>query len=178
MVPKDTRRRHTVLDATYRGAILDPSGKYRLWLWRSLTQNVQSACAWVLNNPSIADGQTDDPTVRRAWAFTRDWGYDSMVFVNTNPYRSTNPSAAGEPPEYIQAINDKWLREVMMSCQMVVCGWGDKANPKLTGRAVRIMHEIGPLHALRITMSGNPQHPLYLPGNLTPTLWSPEKWLH
>lgn len=165
-------------EAKYRGAMLSSDGLYRLWLWRALSTNVQRACAWILNNPSTADGESDDPTVRRAWGFTRAWGYDGMIFANVNPFRATNPKDAKSPPEIIQLANDDWLREAMRVTQLVVCGWGDKANPVLAERAVHVMHMLGPLHALRITKQGNPQHPLYLPGNLTPQLWRPAKWLH
>lgn len=163
---------------TYRGAVVSDCAGYRMWLWRSRFERVRRAVAWVLNNPSTADADNDDPTVRRAWAFSTSWGYDSMIFVNTNPHRSTNPKLARVPPESVLEANDDWLRHAITGVETVICGWGDKANPDLARRAVRVMHSLGPLHALRITKAGSPQHPLYLPGNLTPTLWNPERWLH
>lgn len=167
-----------VAEAAYRGAMISGDGLYRLWLWRAISTQVQRSCAWVLNNPSTADGIEDDPTVRRAWVFSRTWGYDGMIFVNVNPFRATDPKSAKTPPDVIQQANDEWLCEAMRVTQLVVCGWGDKANPGLAERAVHLMHSRGPLHALRVTKQGNPQHPLYLPGNLTPQPWRPEKWLH
>jgi len=171
-------RRHTVLrpEAPFAGAYI--TGDYRTWLWRSRFAHVKRAIGWVLNNPSTADGEHNDPTVAKAWAFSTAWGYDSMVFVNTNPYRSTDPKLAKMPPEEVLVQNDEWLRTIMTSTLMVVCGWGDKANPELARRAVIVMHELGPLHALKVTKSGNPGHPLYLPGDLKPTLWNPDKCLH
>lgn len=140
--------------------------------------HIRRAVAWVLNNPSTADGKHNDPTVAKAWTFTTSWGYDSMIFVNTNPYRSTDPKAARMPSELALRANDAWLAHAMKHSQLTVCGWGDKANPELAKRALLVVHALGPVHALRITKQGNAQHPLYLPGNLTPTIWNPEKWLH
>lgn len=149
-----------------------------MWLWRSLRPVTERVCAWVLNNPSTADGEENDPTVAKAWKFSTSWGYDCMIFLNTNPHRSTDPKAAKMPPPEVLQGNDLWLSRAMHACQLVICGWGDKANWELTQRAVNVMHTLGPLHALRITKQGNPQHPLYLPGDLKPIPWSPDKWLH
>ena len=129
--------------------------------------------AFVLNNPSIADDEIDDPTVKRGWQFTESWGYGHMIFVNTNPYRATIPRDALRPPEHIMQTNDQWLRYVMAHCELVVCAWGDKANPILAQRAIKVMHSLGPLHALKVTKLGNPHHPLYLPGDLQPQIWTP-----
>lgn len=132
--------------------------------------------SWGLNNPSTADGLLDDPTVRRCWAFTRAWGYGAMMFVNTNPFRATNPAMCQTPDSYVMMMNDGWLRHAMEISAITVCGWGDKANPELAQHAFEVMHVLGPLHALRITKAGNPQHPLYLASTCTPILWRGERY--
>jgi hypothetical protein len=101
-----------------------------------------------------------------------------MHVVNTNPYRCTEPKHALMPPDNVLEVNDKWLAEIHTHSAITMCAWGDKANPALVERAVRILHPLGALFALRVMKNGNPQHPLYLPGTLTPQLWKPEKWIH
>lgn len=169
----------TSLSNVGKGAILSNCQAFRYTLQRYVKPPIASFrwVAWVLNNPSTADHETDDPTVRRAWAFTESWGYNGMMFVNTNPHRSTNPSAQRMPNAQVLAYNDAYLMEAMSQCQLTVCGWGGNAIPELVARTVRILHTCGPLHALRITKQGNPTHPLYLPGNLQPKPWIPTKWL-
>lgn len=132
--------------------------------------------AWGLNNPSIADSDIDDPTVLRGWDFTKRWGYGAMIFVNVNPWRSTNPLLAQMPEESVQTVNDQWLRHAMHISGMFVCGWGDKADTELAKRAFDVLHSEGPVYALRITKAGNPQHPLYLPGITMPTIWKGERY--
>lgn len=131
---------------------------------------------FVLNNPSNADAYVDDPTVMRGWGFTRAWGYGAMMFANVNCWRSTNPALAEIPDEGILWYNDAWLRHAMQISALTVCAWGDKAEPRLARRAFEVMHPLGPLHALRVTKAGNPQHPLYLPGKLIPQIWKGERY--
>jgi hypothetical protein len=174
----------------FRNASLSPDGTYRTSLGRMFDPNCKRKCCegglkrnsgfvlWVGNNPSTADGEFDDNTVRRMWAFTRLWEFNTLQIANTNCYRSTDPNSALVPPNFILDINDDWLRSLHTRSAFTVCAWGDKANPKLAERAVRALHPLGPLHALRETKAGNPQHPLYLPAVLAPELWIPKKWMH
>lgn len=174
-----------------RNASLSPDGTYRTSLARMLDLNCKLKCCeggglpkyagyvlFICNNPSTADGEFDDPTVRRLWGFTRAWGLNSFQLANTNCYRSTDPKGALVPPENVLSINDGWLRSLHTRSAFTVCAWGDKANPTLVERTVRLLHPLGPLHALRVTKAGNPQHPLYLPANSMPNVWKPEKWIH
>jgi hypothetical protein len=131
---------------------------------------------FIFNNPSIAGGDVDDPTVRRGWGYTRAWGYGAMMYLNTNPWVSTNPALARTPDSGVLDANDQWLRHAQEISAITVCGWGDKADPVLARRAWEVLHVAGPLHALRVTTSGNPQHPLYLPKALIPQIWKGERY--
>jgi len=163
-----------------RGAVLSECMTYRYQLVRQLEREhwheglKLGAIAWVMNNPSTADAEVDDATIRKCWGYTLKWGYGHMMVVNTNPYRSTDPAAARIPPADILTANDSWLRYAVTQCPYVVAAWGNDANPELARRAVNVIHQLGPLHALRITKKGQPAHPLYLPGDLQPTLWAPK----
>lgn len=161
-----------------RAATISSCGTYRMDLIRAADRTDVPTVAFVLNNPSTGDGLEDDATIRRGWGFAISWGYEAMVFVNVNPFRSRDPKHAKIPPEYALEANDHYLDAVMQSCSLVVCGWGDAADPGLVSRAVHLMHPLGPLHALGVTKRGNPRHPLYLPAKLKPELWRPEKWMH
>ena len=173
-----------LLARSQKSAVLSADETCRFQLCRALcredwaTTTLPGFVAWVLNNPSTADAELDDPTVRKCWTYTLRWGYGAMMFVNTNPWRSTDPKGARVPHEDYLLANDSWLRYAVGQCPYVVAAWGDRANRDLAMRAVNIIHPIGPLHALRVTQSGNPQHPLYLPGDLQPQLWKPNTGLN
>lgn len=169
----------TSLSNCQKGCVTTKCQQYRLLLSRFIdeTSHKGGVVGWVLNNPSVADHETDDPTIRRLWTYTQAWGFESMAVVNTNPYRSTNPNHGHVPSEHVLQRNDHWLEQLMQFSRVVVCGWGDKANPDLAKRAALLLHKLGPLHALRVTKAGNPQHPLYLHSSFKPNPWVPTKWL-
>jgi hypothetical protein len=133
---------------------------------------------WCLNNPSMADGKRDDPTVKKLWHYTTLWGYGCMELVNTNPCRATDPKAAWMPPEPALAINDEWLKMAVENSAITIAAWGNEAHPVLARRAYSHIHTLGPVYAMRVSKPGNPYHPLYLPGDLRPQLWKADAYLN
>ena len=58
-------------------------------------------------NPSTADEEQDDPTIRRCIRFARDWGYGGLLMGNLYALRATDPqelTRAVEPPDTISPI--------------------------------------------------------------------------
>ena len=47
--------------------------------------------AWIMLNPSTADGTDDDPTMGKVMEFTRLAGYGCCVVVNAFPFMATDP---------------------------------------------------------------------------------------
>ena len=156
-----------------RAAIISACGTYRYSLSREEAPLFESkgTVLFGLNNPSTADAEIDDQTVRKCWSYVRGWGYHRMVFVNTNPHRSTDPDSAIVPPEAILAENDAHLKFAAAEAELIICAWGTKARPELVARALRVLRCQKPLHILELSKAGIPKHPLYLKGNLQPTLW-------
>lgn len=171
-------------DGIVRSAVLSECGLYRYSLMRRLADQLwhehlkPGIVVWVLNNPSTADGTGDDPTVRKCWKYTVGWGYSTMEFINTNPWRATDPKLAEMPPEQALVINDEWLKMAMENAAVTIAAWGDKANPTLARRAYGVIHGLGPVYSMRVTKAGNPQHPLYLPGDTRPQLWKADAYLN
>ena len=143
-----------------RAACISPCGQYRYWLTREWGEG--SRCvAFVGLNPSTADGETDDPTIRRCVAFAKSWGYDSLAMLNLFAFRATQPADPVGPD------NDQWLRIASASAAITVTAWGVDGTFK--GRFVDVRPHLTRLHYLRLTKDGHPGHPLYLPASLTPT---------
>jgi hypothetical protein len=145
-------------------------------MWRDAPPRPSGYVLWVLCNPSTADAETDDPTERRGWGFTNRWGYGKFVFVNTNPFRSTDPHKARGVSSDALLANDSFLIRHAQAASVVVCAWGHDA--KYGGIAARTEHVLRnvakvPLHYLALSKDGTPKHPLYLKGNANPIPWNP-----
>lgn len=156
-----------------RSAVISPCGLYRYSLTREEGAMFASKTVlFVLNNPSAADADIDDPTVRRGWGYARAWGCNKMIFANTNPFRSTDPALAIVPPEEVLAENDTHLRFATYEADLVILAWGTKARPALASRALSVLHCQMPVHVLALSKDGIPKHPLYLKADLRPILFN------
>jgi len=156
------------LDLDDRGAVLSPCGAYRYRLWRQWGNG--SRCVFVMLNPSTADAAHDDPTLRRCLAFARGWGHDHLDVVNLFAFRATQPRVCLRAPDPVGPDNDKHIAEAVRGAALVVVAWGEHGAWCKSDRAVLALLEregVTP-HALRLTQSGQPEHPLYLPKSLEP----------
>lgn len=160
-----------------RSAVISPCGTHRFQLLREFEiEDTErsiggTSVLFVLNNPSTADGKSEDPTSRRGKGYTDAWGHSRYYFGNTNPWRSTDPRLARVPPEDVLTENDLWLREMASEASLTIAAWGGKANPALADRALRVLREVTDVHYLELTNDGTPKHILYLKGDLEPKLW-------
>lgn len=128
-------------------------------------------------NPSTADEQNDDPTVRRCIDFARRWGAGGLVMTNACAYRATNPKVmlafTGDQvgPENTML----YLRKIAEECQgHPIAAWGRNAT-KVPGREMQrlnrhdyLRREFGRLDCLGLNADGTPVHPLYQPAIMTP----------
>lgn len=154
------------------GACFDSTGAYRYALWRSWDDALPRV-AFLLLNPSTADAERDDPTIRRCIAYARQWGFGSLHVVNLFAYRATNPRDLLAAPDPVGPDNDAHLLEATRAATLTVAGWGLHGRHNGRAAAVRSLLSARPLHTLALTASGEPRHPLYLPAVLRPTPWVP-----
>ena len=163
-------------------AEFSPCTTYRYTLERrwDLPGAPRRLCAFIMLNPSTADAETDDPTTRRCMAFARETGHDQYAAVNLFAYRSAWPVHMIEADAPIGPDNDAWIKgmaeRAVRTQGTVVCAWGahgeymdrDKAVLGLLARITGCK----PL-CLRMTKSGHPGHPLYIPAP-----WRPVEFAH
>lgn len=147
------------------GAVIDKSGNYRYRLWRTINVNHGPTCAFVMLNPSTADGTADDPTVRRCIDFAHRWGFARLEIVNLYSWRASNPSELLRPGLILQGP-EHWahFHRVMCDTSLVVCAWGahkmaEQAAPIVLDSIQSYAHTP---RCLGKTISGGPRHPLYL----------------
>ncbi len=64
---------------------------YRYVLYKSASDTETPSVLWIMLNPSTADQNRDDPTVRKCQGFSRKWGFQAVTVVNLFAFRSTDP---------------------------------------------------------------------------------------
>lgn len=154
-----------------RGARFSDCRTYRYTLWRVWDDEGPKLNVIGLN-PSTADENVDDPTIRRCIAFGKRWGFGRLVMTNLFAYRSTDPRGLATVEDPVGPDNDQWLREQAYDAAYVVAAWGAHPLAVARSKAVRPLLERYAVMCLGITRDGAPKHPLYLPKATQPvTYW-------
>lgn len=151
----------TRVPAMTRDAVISPCGLYRYALRRTWAPG--PLALFCLLNPSTADAEVDDPTVRRGVGFAKNWGFGSMVFVNLFAYRTTKPANLWAfKGDRVGPENDMHIYRQLLGSSIWVAAWG-VGGGQYPSRvdAVRQMPRSG-WRCLGTTKDGHPKHPLYL----------------
>jgi len=158
-----------------RGAIFDPEEKYRYMLWREWDKDwtiTDGQVLFIMLNPSTADAEVLDPTVRRCLGYAMDWGFRRMMVANLFALRSTDPAALKQAGDPVGPDNDLAISVGVASSTLVVAAWGTHGTLKGRDREVeKIVSRWKNLFCLARTRQGIPAHPLYLKKDLEPTLY-------
>jgi hypothetical protein len=158
----------------YRGAELSACGKYRLSLTRQLSPVGELTCLFIMLNPSTADADVDDPTIRKCMKFARSWGFHWLHVVNLFSYRATSPADMKVCWLPVGLGNDDALRSRAAGADLIVCAWGKHGRHRNRCDAVRQSLADYRLHYLQLNKDGSPKHPLYVKDSTQPTLWISE----
>jgi hypothetical protein len=140
-------------------AVFSKCGRYRYVLRRTWNESGPTVLIIGLN-PSTADAECDDPTIRRCIGFARDWGYGSLLVGNLFAYRATHPRVLKSVADPIGPRNDSWLRNLVRQADFVVAAWG--IHGSLHSRDMQVLAAVSDVHCLGVTKAGYPRHPLYL----------------
>lgn len=162
----------TMLDGTdlfgYRGATLSRCGGYRYTLWRIWDESLP-AVMFIGLNPSTADAEEDDPTIRRMIGFARRWHYGRIMVGNLFAWRSTDPAGLSAAEDPVGCYNDHALMAMAEKAAVVVAAWG--VGGFRQGRDKQVRDLLPDLYHLGLTKDGYPRHPLYVPGDRQLTHW-------
>ena len=146
-------------------AYISACGRYRYTLERS-TGIAGPQVAWLMLNPSTADADQDDPTIRKVVGFSRRAGYGRVVVVNLFAWRATDPKdCRAHLAEAEGHGNFHAIMQAVTDSEAVVCAWG--ATPWAEEQAAQVVHWLDehPDKEVRMlclgrTKSGAPLHPL------------------
>lgn len=156
-----------------------PCRAYR-YTWNLVWDATAHPCAFIGLNPSTADEQGPDPTVRRCVTYARDWGYGQLLMLNAFAWRETDRLAMKRHPAPVSPpddpnANDRAIRRavarVIDAKGVVVAAWGSDGAHLGRSAVLATLLRAWPIHCLTLTSSGEPGHPLYLRKTLQPQLW-------
>ena len=114
---------------------------------------------YIMFNPSIADNEKDDPTIRRLINFTIKFNYGGFfvgnIFSLITPYPNQIDTLNGTSKK-----NTRELKKLINQVDKVVYAWGNLTEePKFLKDLVLKPRCFGK------NLNGTPKHPLYLPSD-------------
>ena len=147
--------------------------RWRYLLWRRWDA-AKPAANFLMLNPSTADEVRLDPSCTRARVYAQRWGFGALIVTNLFGWRATDPEEMKSVRDPVGRGNDAAILRAAREAAVVVCAWGNHgAHLERASRVVELLRGAGvAVHALRVNGSGQPSHPLYLPGMLRPTPWT------
>ena len=150
----------------YSTAVLSEFGNYRYTLTREWACGLPKACIIMLN-PSTADAQVNDATIRALIRLLKALGYGGFEVVNLFAYRATDPrelKSADARLDVVGPRNNRYIIEAVDRCDVTICAWG--AAPFVVqssrGVEVRALMSGRSLWCFGTTKARAPKHPLYL----------------
>lgn len=151
------------------GALFSEDRTHRYLLWR-IWDDEKPLIAWLMLNPSIANEDKLDPTLRRCKQYSINNNYGGMIILNIFSLVSTDPKGLkllDISSHYIEE-NFKNISNVLTNIPIVL-GFGansDKYHPGFLQNKIYPLLKDKEVYALKITKNGLPSHPLYLSYNL------------
>lgn len=156
----------------HKGAVFSPYRQYRYLLWRHW-QMEERKLAIIGLNPSTADEDNDDPTIRRCIDFANRWGFGGIYMLNMFAYRATDPKKMMAAAEPVGSDNRSTIEKILCENPIVLCAWG--VHGTYRNQDIEVMHwldrpGIKPL-CLGRTKNHQPRHPLYIQKNVIPVVY-------
>lgn len=149
-------------------AIISDCGRYRYRLDRPGTNNSTST-AIIMVNPSTADADQDDATIRKLRGFgeRNEWG--RLIVGNLFAYRATDVRDLKRIADPVGPDNDDHLRRIFEDVDRVIFAWGPLSKQPTYHRArwrrvaeLASEHNHHPLCIGAPAKCGHPKHPLML----------------
>ena len=167
-----------------RSAVLSEGRDYCYRLERTWDERLDRVL-WIMLNPSTADENVDDQTIKRCIGFSRSWGYGGLVVGNLFAVRSTDPGGVLLADDPVGPENDEHLRKAASECILTVCAWGGSLakHHLFREREIGVLAMLDGLESnwpgkrvlscLGTNADGTPKHPVRLASDMR--LWRFER---
>jgi hypothetical protein len=157
-------------------AIISICGMYRYRLERVLGDG--PTMMFLMVNPSLADADHDDPTVRKCIGFAERNHYGRVLIGNEFAHISPDVRTLPRVRDPIGPDNDAHVRGMIAEANVVIAAWGTLAKLPEALRPrwkdmVRLADAAGiTLHCLGVNEDKHPRHPLMLAYDTPISRWS------
>lgn len=142
--------------------------------WAALLQPTRPVL-WIGLNPSTADENDLDPTLRRIRAFSEAMGCNAFVMANLFAFRATDPAVMMQAEDPVGPDNDLLVLEAAVKAERIVACWGTHGDHRGRERTVRELLGHFDLWCLGKNNDGSPKHPLYLAATTAPEIWQAKR---
>ena len=111
---------------------------------------------YIMLNPSYADDEFDDPTIRRLIFFSKKFRFGGFYVTNLFTQITPYPKELNMD-NHLKKKNLKIINELIKKSNLIVYAWGN-----LVGEPKELMKLIESPLCFGINKNGTPKHPLYL----------------
>lgn len=146
-----------------RDAVISDCGRYR-YLLRRVWDHAKPRALFVMLNPSTADAEIDDATIRSCIRLSTGLGYGSFEVVNLFGLRATNPAELEKAADPIGPRNADVGDAAINRCDIVICAWGahHMAERRARDMVAWVRGWKPAAYCFGTAKSGAPKHPLYI----------------
>lgn len=146
-----------------RDAVISECGRYR-YLLRRVWDHAKPRALFVMLNPSTADAEIDDATIRSCIRLSTGLGYGSFEVVNLFGLRATNPAELEKAADPIGPRNADVGDAAINRCDIVICAWGahHMAERRARDMVAWVRGWKPAAYCFGTAKSGAPKHPLYI----------------
>lgn len=118
---------------TAKSAIISECGRYRYYLTRSwnevgVSEKAAQTPLFIGVNPSTADADVDDATVRKWTGFCARWGHTRFAVVNLFAYRSPDVKHLEQARDPIGKENDWYFAQAINKHDLIIPCWGSRGK--------------------------------------------------
>jgi hypothetical protein len=155
----------------YKEAVISDDEVYRYSLYREWSEDLFDVriLNFVMLNPSTADADKDDPTIRKCVGLAKLGNFNAIRVVNLFAFRATKPGDMQwshiNGGDIVGPNNDSYVQEIPPK-ETVVAAWGATFKneyfwKRRVSKTIELLNRS--LWCLKKTKDGNPWHPLYVP---------------
>jgi hypothetical protein len=158
-------------------AVISDCGRYRYRLDRDGPGD--GATVIIMVNPSTADAENDDHTIRKLRGFGERNRWGRLIVGNLFAFRATDVRELASTNDPIGPGNNSHLSEMFAEADRIVCAWGPVSKQPRQYRGIRwnqVVRLAGPRPLYSIgepAKCGHPCHPLTLGYDRPIIRWHP-----